>query len=62
MATAIIGAAVIGYLVHKTPEARTRLESLSEMARTLGELSATDAAVVARLLSHSQTRKATRHA
>ncbi len=62
VATAIIGAAVIGYLVHKTPEARTRLESLSEMARTLGELSATDAAVVARLLSHSQTREATRHA
>jgi len=26
VATAIIGAAVIGYLVHKTPEARVRLE------------------------------------
>lgn len=62
VATAIIGAAVIGYLVHKTPESRTRLESLSEMARTLGELSATDAGVVARLLSRSQTREATRHA
>lgn len=36
VATAIIGAAVIGYLVHKTPESRTRLESLSQMASTPG--------------------------
>lgn len=50
-ATAIIGAAVIGHLVQKTPESRTRLESLSQMANTLGELSETDAAVVARLLA-----------
>ncbi|MEX5493202.1 hypothetical protein ABFV51_08350 [Pseudomonas asgharzadehiana] len=54
-ATAIIGAAVIGYLVHKTPESRTRLESLSQMANTLGELSETDAAVVARLLAKPTT-------
>lgn len=49
--TAIIGAAVIGYLVHKSPEARVRLESLSNMAQTLGELSERDAAVVAQLLA-----------
>ncbi len=53
VATAIIGAAVIGYLVHKSPEARVRLESLSSMAQTLGELSERDAAVVAQLLAKS---------
>ena len=53
VATAIIGAAVIGYLVHKSPEARVRLESLSSMAQTLGELSERDAVVVAQLLAKS---------
>ena len=53
VATAIIGAAMIGYLVHKSPEARVRLESLSTMAHTLGELSERDAAVVAQLLARS---------
>lgn len=51
VATAIIGAAMIGYLVHKTSEARIRLESLSSMANTLGELTERDAAVVAQLLA-----------
>ena len=51
--TAIIGAAMIGYLVHKSPEARVRLESLSTMAQTLGELSERDAALVAQLLTGS---------
>lgn len=53
VATAIIGAAMIGYLVHKSPEARVRLESLSTMAQTLGELSERDASVVAQLLARS---------
>lgn len=53
--TAIIGAAVIGYLVHKTPESRIRLECLSQMANTLGELSEKDAAVVAQLLAKPTT-------
>lgn len=53
VATAIIGAAMIGYLVHKSSEARVRLESLSSMAQTLGELSERDAAVVAQLLAKS---------
>ena len=61
VATAIIGAAVIGYLVRKTPESRTRLESLSQMASTLGELSATDAAVVAQLLAKPATRGVSRN-
>lgn len=51
--TAIIGAAMIGYLVHKSPEARVRLESLSTMAQTLGELSERDATLVAQLLAGS---------
>ncbi|MDF2795700.1 MAG: hypothetical protein K0S85_3453 [Pseudomonas orientalis] len=62
VATAIIGAAVIGYLVHKTPEARTRLESLSQMASSLGELSATDAAVISQLLASPVTRGGSHHA
>ncbi|MDY0832723.1 hypothetical protein [Pseudomonas sp. SED1] len=62
VATAIIGAAVIGYLVHKTPESRTRLASLSQMASTLGELSETDAAVVAQLLANTSSRGTPRHA
>ena len=53
VATAIIGAAMIGYLVHKSPEARVRLESLSTMAKTLGELSERDAAVVAQILART---------
>lgn len=53
VATAIIGAAMIGYLVHKSPEARVRLESLSTMAQTLAELSERDAALVAQLLAGS---------
>ena len=53
VSTAIIGAAMIGYLVHKSPEARGRLESLSTMAQTLGELSERDAALVAQLLAGS---------
>lgn len=61
VATAIIGAAVIGYLVHKTPESRTRLESLSQMASTLGELSETDAAVIRQVLAHPATPGDSRH-
>jgi len=51
LAVAVIGAALIGYLVHKTPEARERLESLADMAQALGDLSDRDAAVVAQLLA-----------
>lgn len=51
LATAVIGAALIAYLVHKTPDARQRLESLADMANTLGDLSERDAAVVAELLA-----------
>jgi hypothetical protein len=55
LATAMIGAALIGYQIHKTPDARTRLESLATMAQQLGELNDTDAALVARTLATVQT-------
>ncbi len=55
LALALIAAALIGYLIHKTPDARQRLECLAEMAQTLGDLSERDAAVVAQLLAHPTT-------
>lgn len=57
LATAMIGAALIGYQVHKTPDARTRLVSLATMAHSLGELTDRDAAVVAQLLAKPLIRR-----
>jgi len=51
LATAVIGAALISYLVHKTPDARLRLENLANMAQSKGDLTDRDAAVVAELLA-----------
>lgn len=51
LATAMIGAALIGYQVHKTPDARTRLEDLASQAYRQGDISAGDAEVVAQLLA-----------
>lgn len=50
-ATAIVGGALIGFLVMKTSEARSRLEHVTEQARQLGDLSANDIAVVSKLLA-----------
>lgn len=47
VATAIVGAALIGYLVQKTPDARARLELVASQA----ELTDSDATVVAELLA-----------
>lgn len=55
LATAMIGAALIGYVVHKTPDARQRLENLAAMALQLGHLSDRDADVVAQLLARPIT-------
>lgn len=55
LATAVIGAALITYLVHKTPDARQRLESLAGIAQAQGDLSERDAAVVAELLANPTT-------
>lgn len=51
LATAIVGEALIGYQVQKTPAARARLESVADMAKRLGDLTEADAAVVATLLA-----------
>ncbi|MFV0925413.1 hypothetical protein [Pseudomonas palmensis] len=50
-ATAIVGGALIGFLVMKTPEARNQLERVTSTARRLGELSDGDAAIVSQLLA-----------
>ena len=55
LATAVIGAALIAYLVHKTTDARQRLEVLTDMALALGDLSVDDAAVVNELLARPAT-------
>lgn len=47
MATAIVGAALIGYLVQKTPDARAHLELVASQAK----LTDSDATVVAQLLA-----------
>lgn len=56
LATAIVGQALIGYQVQKTPAARARLESLADMAKRLGDLTEADAAVVAELLAKPAPR------
>lgn len=51
MAIRIVGTALFDYQVRKTPDARIRLESLTNMAQLLGDLTANEAAVVAQLLA-----------
>ena len=51
MAVRIVGTALFDYQVRKTPDARIRLESLTSMAHLLGDLTATETAVVAQLLA-----------
>lgn len=51
MAIRIVGTALFDYQVRKTPDARIRLESLTTMAHLLGDLTATEADVVAQLLA-----------
>lgn len=51
VAIATVGQALISYQIQKTPAARARLQSLAELARRHGELTAADAAVVAELLA-----------
>lgn len=48
-ATAIVGSALIGFLVAKSPEARTRLETITDQARH--ELAPDEIALVVRLLA-----------
>jgi hypothetical protein len=51
MAIGIVGTALVDYQIQKTPHARIRLETVTTMAHQLGDLTASDAAVVARLLA-----------
>lgn len=53
MAVRIVGTALFDYQVRKTPDTRIRLESLTNMAQLLGDLTANEAAVVAQLLAKS---------
>lgn len=50
VAIAVVGAALITYQIHKTPDARLRLECLADQAHRMGDLSSRDAAIVADLL------------
>lgn len=50
-ATATVGGALIGFIVTKTPEARDHLESLTDAAYRLGDLTAQDTAIVRQLLA-----------
>lgn len=59
MAISIVGTALFEYQVKKTPDTRIRLETVTTMAHQLGDLTASDAAVVAQLLAkpmHSGAR------
>ncbi|EPM68857.1 hypothetical protein A584_16173 [Pseudomonas syringae pv. theae ICMP 3923] len=58
---AVIGAALIGYQVHKTPDARARLKGLANQALRSGEMSDVDAAVVTRLLAEPMEPNPTPH-
>lgn len=51
MAIRIIGTALFDYQVSKTSDSRIRLECLATMAQQLGDISATEAALVAQLLA-----------
>ncbi|QHF01206.1 hypothetical protein N015_01810 [Pseudomonas asturiensis] len=51
LAMAVIGGALIGYQVHKTPDARTRLEQLTNEAHGQGDITDQDAEIVAQLLA-----------
>ncbi|GFM86126.1 hypothetical protein PSCICO_15250 [Pseudomonas cichorii] len=52
MAIRIVGTALFDYQVQKTPVTRIRLECLTSMAQAQGDLTASDAAIVAQLLAN----------
>jgi len=57
LAIRIVGTALFDYQVRKTDNARIRLECLTSFAKELGDLDATEIAVVAQLLTdHSPSR------
>lgn len=48
---AMVGTALIGYLVQKTPDTRGRLESLASQAQIQGDLTASDEHVLTQILA-----------
>ena len=54
----IVGTALFEYQVQKTPDARIRLEAFAAMAHQLGDLTADDAAMVAKLLAKPMSASA----
>lgn len=58
MAIRIVGTAIFDYQVQKTPDARIRLESVASMAQSLGDITPSEAAMVAQLLANKHTMDA----
>lgn len=52
MAIRIVGTALFDYQVHKTPDARIRLEAVTTMAHLQGDLTASERAFVSQLLAN----------
>ncbi|MDF5776550.1 hypothetical protein [Pseudomonas syringae] len=48
---AMIGTALIGYQIHKTPDARGRLVGLASLAQIRGDLTTSDLHVLAQILA-----------
>lgn len=55
MAIRIVGTALFDYQVHKTPDARIRLEAVTTMAHLQGDLTAGERAFVSQLLAKPTT-------
>ncbi|KPB81925.1 putative prophage PSSB64-01, Orf3 [Pseudomonas syringae pv. tomato] len=47
----MVGTALIGYQVHKTPDARDRLKDLASLAQNRGDLTARDLHVLTQILA-----------
>lgn len=52
MAIRVVGTALFDYQVHKTPDARIRLEAVTTMAHLQGDLTAGERAIVSQLLAN----------
>ncbi len=57
MALRIVGTAIFDYQVRKTADTRIRLETVSSMAQSLGDITPAEAAIVARLLASTAASK-----
>lgn len=55
MAVRIVGTAIFDYQVRKTADTRIRLETVASMAHFLGDITSSEAEVVANLLASTAT-------